>query len=206
MNPLHPASHPKPIRPPRRKRGKQLETADARAGVQALNKLGVGFFYRVKNMGTYDPVRGFFRKDLSKDFVAIPDVCGYRTKPPLLGVYIEWKHVHGLDKKRKLIFKVKITDKQKEFLYGAHRAGHLAGVAFNLDDAIAIAMNDPARFVRHPRTYLFLPDSEHEIVIARYHEQKKALSKLKQDPVAAATYLAHGVSGNPQEPEDWEKL
>lgn len=187
---MQPADLPKPIIPPRRRRnGRQAETADARAGVTALNQLGVGYFYRVKTTGTYDPTRRVFRKDTTAQ-VGIPDVCGYRTRPPLLGVFIEWKWVHGLEKKQKLIFKVKISKEQTEFLLRAHRAGHLAGVAFCLDDAIAIAMNDPRRYVRHPRTYLFLPEDEHAMVIERWKVQKKALAELRQDPVASATFLA----------------
>lgn len=199
-----PASHPKPIKPPRRRGGKQKETANVRMWVRALNQLGVGFFWRVKNMGTWDPVRKFFRKDLSNDFVAIPDICGHRTRAPLLGCYIEAKYIDKVENKKKLIFSVKITQAQKDFLYNAHRAGHLAGVAFTLDDCIAIAMNDPVRYVRHPRTYLFLPEDQHEMVIARYKEQKKALSLLKQDPVASATILAR--THDEPEQEDWEKL
>lgn len=200
----HPKSHPKPIRPPRRRRGKQQETANVRTWVRALNMLGVGFFFRVKNTGTWDPHRKIFRKDSSADFVAIPDICGYRKRDPLLACYIEAKWVAGLEKNTKLIFYVKITDKQKEFLLDAHKAGHLAGVAFCLDDAIAIAMNDPTRYVRHPRTWMFLPKDQHEYVIARYQEQKKALSRLKQDPVASVTTLAR--SFDEPETEDWEKV
>lgn len=151
--------------------------------------LGVGFFWRVKNTGTWDP-RGFFRKDATTEFVAVPDICGYRARSPLLGVYIEAKFRDRVENCKKLIFSVKISEDQKKFLRNAHKAGHLAGVAFTLDDAIAIAMNDPKRYVRHPRTYLFMPEEEHEGIIERYKAEKKALSLLKQDPVACATFLA----------------
>lgn len=159
-----------------------------RAWVKSLNQLGVGFFWRVKNTGTWDPVRQVFRKDAAADFVAIPDICGYLKNGR--AVFIEAKRTQGLEKKRKLIFSVKITQDQKDFLCRAHGAGCLAGVAFDLDDCIAIVRDDPTRYVRHPRTWLFLPQSMHDIVIERYKVQKKALSQLRQDPVASATYLA----------------
>ncbi len=179
----------KPIIPPkRRKNGRQLETVNVRAWVKALNQLGTGFFWRVKNTGTWDPTRKIFRKDLSTDFVAIPDICGYLKSGR--AVFIEAKYVDKVEKKQKLIFAVKISDDQKRFLYQAHATNCFAGVAFSLDDCIAIVRNDPTRYVRHPRTYLFLPEGEHAQVIERYKAEKKALSALKQDPVASATYLA----------------
>lgn len=199
MEDQFPRSHPKPIKPPRRRRGRQTETANVRAWVKALNQLGVGFFWRVKNTGTWDPTRGFFRKDLSKDFVAIPDICGYLKKDGT-AVFIEAKYIEGVEKKKKLIFSVKITNDQKRFLHGAHQAACLSGVAFTLDDCIAIVRNDPTRYVRHPRTYLFMPEEMHEKIIDRYKDEKKALSALRQDPVASATYLAKTHE------EDWEKL
>lgn len=168
-------------------------------------------------MGTFDPIRKVYRKDYGQALVAIPDICGYR-KPyfsailansggqPLtkaIPVYIEVKNVKGVEKKRKLVFKCKITDQQKEFLLRAHRSGCLAGVAFTLEDALAIAHDDPVRYPRHPRTYLFLDLDENgrrELAdrVAEYEAAKKALSRMKQDPVAAATTLAHGLT----EPED----
>lgn len=167
-----------------------------RAWVKALNQLGVGFFWRVKNTGTYDPVRGIFRKDLSTDFVAIPDICGYLYSGR--AVFIEAKYDSKLEKKRKLIFKVKTTDKQKEFLLDAHCHGCRAGFAYTLDDCIAIVRNDPTRYVRHPRTYAFLPETSWPPVIAEYEANKKALAKLRQDPVASATYLARTSDGPDQ--------
>ena len=192
---MQPACFPKPIIPPRkRKRGRQEETANVRAWVKALNKLGVGFFWRVKNTGTYDPVRKCFRKDMSTDFVAIPDICGYLHNGK--SVFIEAKYAADLDTKRKLIFAVKITDKQKEFLWNALQSECRAGIAFTLDDCIAIVRHDPTRYVRHPRTWAFIPpfipdhEGKYAAIIKRYEEEKKALAKLRQDPVASATYLA----------------
>lgn len=164
-----------------------------RAWVKALNQLRVGFFWRVKNTGTYDPVRKTFRKDLSTDFVAIPDICGYLHSGR--AVFIEAKYAADLDKKRKLIFKVKTTDKQKEFLLNAHSNNCRVGFAFTLEDCIAIVRNDPTRYVRHPRTYAFMPETAWPLIISDYEAQKKALSALRQDPVASATYLARTHDG-----------
>lgn len=214
---MHPASHPKPIRPPRKKkaRGKQNETANVRVWVRALNQLGVGKFWRVKNTGTWDPVRQIFRKDLTTEFVAIPDICGYLKSGR--SVFIEAKYKEGVEKVKKLIFSVQITEDQKHFLREAHKNNCFAGVAFTLDDCIAIVRNDPTRYVRHPRTWMFLPEPEHAGIIEKYTKEKRALSALRQDPVASATFLARthdepdqlkGVTtdGLLATEEDWEKL
>lgn len=175
--------------------------------VRALLTTGLGFFYRVKNMGTFDPVKKIYRKDYGTSLVAIPDICGYvyRTRNPNWGcpakfpitaipVYIEVKYIKDVDRKRALTFVCKITDEQKRFLLDAHKAGCRSGIAFTLEDCLAIAYCDPDRYPRHPRTWMFLPEPELAIKVTEYQEKKKALSRLKQDPVAAATTLAHGVT------------
>jgi hypothetical protein len=187
--------HPKPIIPPKPHK-KQRESADQRAFVKALNLMRLGFFYRVKNMGTFDAARGFYRKH--SDTVAIPDICGY-TKAGT-GVFIECKYVAKVEQKKELLFKAKISQEQKDFLLGAHRAGCRSGIAFTLDDAIAIAACDPMRYPRHPRTYLFLPEAEQEAHAAKYIEERRALALKNKDPLARDIHLAI-----PRE-EDWEKL
>ena len=188
---------PKPIIPPRKPRGRQKESANQREFVRALNATGEGFFYRVKNMGTFDPVRKIYRKDYGTALVAIPDICGYlfnhkvkRLDPIARPVYIEVKNIERVEARKKLIFAVKITDQQKEFLLRAHNSGCLAGVAFTYEDCLAIVKDDPVRYPRHPRTYCFMPRPWLEEYAVRYAEEKKALSRLKQDPVAAVTVLA----------------
>lgn len=181
-----------PIKPPRRGK-RQQESANQRQYVQALLMSGLGFFYRVKNMGTWDPIKKIYRKDYGMALVAIPDICGYDKFGR--AVFIEVKNVQGVEKKRKAIFKCKITDEQKDFLLRAHRNGALSGVAFTLEDALAIAHNDPLRYPRHPRTWLFLDRDEkgrQELtdIASGWEEKRKALSRLKQDPVAAVTVLA----------------
>lgn len=172
--------------------------------MRALLTTGLGFFYRVKNMGTFDPVKKIYRKDYGTSLVAIPDICGYihnrRTRfvslshPPAIPVYIEVKYIKDVDRKRALTFSCKITDEQKRFLLDAHKAGCRSGIAFTLEDCLAIAYCDPDRYPRHPRTWMFLPEPELAVKVAEYQEKKKALSRLKQDPVAAATTLAHGLT------------
>ena len=183
-----PIGHPKPIVPPRRRKKGQQESRDQRMFVEALNlKFRDGFFYRVKNMGTYDAARGFYRKNA--ELVAIPDICGYRSLVMVhaLGVarpvYIECKHVQGVDLKKKLCFKVKISDAQKDFLSSAYKSGCIAGVAFTLDDAIAIAANDPKRHPRHPRTWCFLTEQEQEEKAEAWKKERAALEALNQDPL-----------------------
>jgi hypothetical protein len=205
---VRPASFPSPLNQPRKGK-RQQESANQRLYVKALLATGLGFFHRVKNMGTFDPIRKCYRKDYGMALVAIPDICGYidqRRKssyadiPGAQPCYIEVKNVQGVEKKRKLVFKCKITDDQKEFLLRAHRAGALAGVAFTLEDALSIAHDDALRYPRHPRTWMFLDlDAAGRAELAekvdRYEKQKKVLSQLKQDPVASVVVL-----GGTQEP------
>lgn len=200
-------SHPAPLNQPRKGK-RQQESANQRLYVKALLATGLGFFHRVKNMGTYDAARGIYRKDYGMALVAIPDICGYifqKRTPPQIKMfehgptaqpcYIEVKNVQGVEKKRKAVFKCKITDDQKEFLLRAHRGGCLAGVAFTLEDALAIAHDDELRYPRHPRTWMFLDldqagRTQLEAIVSAWEAKKKALSRLKQDPVAAVTVLA----------------
>lgn len=184
---MRPDSFPSPLKQPR-KRGRQVESANQKQFVRTLLMVGLGYFYRVKNMGTYDPTKRIFRKDYGMALVAIPDICGY-TKAGR-AVYIEVKYVEGVEKKKKTIFSCKITDLQKDFLLRAHRSGAIAGVAFTLEDALAIAHDDPVRYPRHPRTWLFLPTTELLELASAWEAKKKALSQLKQDPVACVTVLA----------------
>lgn len=194
-------SHPAPLNQPRKGK-RQQESHNQRLYVKALLATGLGFFHRVKNMGTFDPIRKCYRKDYGMALVAIPDICGYifahrmkRLDPVARPCYIEVKNVQGVEKKRKAVFKCKITDEQKEFLLRAYRGGCLAGVAFTLEDALAIAHDDELRYPRHPRTWMFLDldqagRTQLETIVSAWEAKKKALSRLKQDPVAAVTVLA----------------
>lgn len=187
--------HPPPIIPPKRRRGRQQETVNVKMWVRALNLKKLGFFFRVKNTGIYDVKIGRFRKDRNQDFVAIPDICGHLNSGT--AVYIEGKYTDKVENKKSLIFAVQITAKQKEFLLDAYRKGCRAGVAFTLEDAIGIAKNDP---LRHPRTFVFLPEAELNAYVEGYKERKRAQAKINQDP------LARDILQNIQPVEDWEKL
>lgn len=160
---------------------KQQESIDQKAHVKALNDLNIGFFYRVKNMGTFDHIRKVYRKN--NELVAIPDICGYLTSGQ--AAYIEVKRVLNVEKKKKLIFKVIITDEQKKFLLDAHRSNCLAGVAFNFYDCLSIVMNDPQRYPRHPRTYAFLPKDELESYAEEYKTLKSDHALNRSDVITA---------------------
>lgn len=194
-NPYHP-HHPPQIKPPKRRRGRQQETANVRMWVRALNLKKIGFFFRVKNTGTFDPSSGRFRKDRGIDFVAIPDICGHLNSGT--AVYIEGKFAEKVEAKKKLIFAVKISNDQKAFLLDAHRKGCRAGVAFTLDDAIMIATGEG---LRHPRTYLFLPTAELEAYAEEYAKKRRAQAEINQDPLARDIF-----QNTPKPEEDWEKL
>lgn len=165
---------------------RRQESIDQRLYVRALNLKQIGFFYRVKSLGTFDRNRKRYRRNA--ELVPVPEICGYLFNP-CLPVYIEVKRVQRVEKKKRLIFKVRISEAQKSFLLEAHRAGARAGIAFNLEDCIAIASADPNRFPRHPRTYFFLPDEEVEAYAEEYRAQRQALSARCQDPLDRDIYL-----------------
>lgn len=158
---------------------RQAESVDQKAYVKFLNSLNIGFFYRVKNMGTFDASRGFYRKNA--ELVSIPDLCFY-LKGGKCG-FIEVKRTKHVEGKKKLTFKVVSTDSQKQFLLDAHRAGCIVGFAFTQNDCLSIVMNDEKRYPRHPRTYAFLPKEEHEEYADRYRELIKAHAEAANDPV-----------------------
>lgn len=158
---------------------RQQESIDQKAYVKFLNSLNIGFFYRVRNMGTYDASRGFYRKNA--ELVAISDICFY-LKGGAAG-FIEVKRTKCVESKRKLTFKVVSSDAQKKFLLDAHRAGCRAGFAFNQKDCLAIVMGDEKLYPRHPRTFAFLPKEEHEAYAEKYRELIKAHAENAQDPV-----------------------
>ena len=180
-----PPSHPAPLKQPKRNK-RQKESVDQRFYVKALNASGLGFFFRIKSMGTFDPTRGVFRKN--SDITGIPDIIGYLKNGT--AVFIECKHVEKVEAKKKLLFKVQIKDDQKQFLLAAYLSGCRAGVAFNLDDCLAIVHNQPLAHPRHPRTLCFLPEPELTKKAMEYMENKKALAKINQDPLARDILLS----------------
>lgn len=185
------------IKNPYKARGKQPETPLQRLIVQGLNVSGLGYFFRIRNGATWNAARGQYLSNVTEK--GIPDVHGFLKSGQ--AVYIEVKYIETLHKKKKLIFNVKISLEQIVWLLRAHRAGCRTGVAFCLEDAVAIAMADEKRYPRHPRTYCFLPEAEKKIYAERYKENKKALSELKEDRFRRDIELA---SKNDQEP--WEKF
>ena len=170
---------------PAKGRKRQQESVNQKTYVKALNALGIGFFYRVKNMGTFDKERGFYRKPWDTT-VAIPDICGYLKNGR--AVYIEVKYVPKYEKKKKLVFKTQIGDNQKRFLYEAYKAGCIASVAFCLDDVLATVKDGTQDYIRHPRTYMFLQGLDDvllEKIVEEYKAKISARRKLyDSDPLA----------------------
>lgn len=159
---------------------RQKETILQKAVIESLNISGIGFFFRIKNGATFDPKIKRFRANVGTP--GIPDICGFLKSGR--AVYIEMKHVEKIESRKKIISAIKITQEQKDFLYRAYKSGCFAGVAFNLEDAIAIAKNDPEIHPRHPRTYQFLPDDELAVIVSKYAEEKKAFTEKNKDPLA----------------------
>lgn len=170
------AAYPSKRKVPKR----QQETVEVKSYIKFLNDNNFGFFYRVKSAGTFDPVRKTFRKNT--ELVGIPDIVGFTNKPAI-PAYIEAKRVINVESKKKLIFSAKITMEQKDFLLRAHRAGCIAGVAFNLKDVISIVSQDQVLFPRHPRTFFFLPLEELKAYAEEYRALIAAHAASAQDPV-----------------------
>lgn len=181
------AAYPAKKKVPKR----QQESILQKEMIRFLNGLNIGFFYRVRNGGQWDPTRKTFRKNA--ELVAVSDIVGWNKNGR--AVYIEVKRTSSdVDKKKKLIFSVKITDAQKEFLLRAHKHGCISGVAFTEKDCLNIVMDDPVRFPRHPRTYLFLPRPELEEYGEKYRELLAEHAKSAQDPVIRHVKWASGSS------------
>lgn len=168
----------KPIVPPKRK--KEKEIVNQRNFVRCLNDAGIGCFFRVRKIGAIDPEKGTYRK--WNDLGQIPHIIGFR-KHTGQAVFIECKFVQRIEKRKPLVFPVKITKEQKDFLLAAHNAGAIAGVAFTLEDAIAIAHDSQMEYPRHPRTFCFLPKEDLEEYVGVYKETKKALCAGRRDPL-----------------------
>lgn len=164
---------------PRRTK-RQKESLDQKTFVKALIATGLGHFWVQKTMGTFDPVRKVFRKNTAVR--GISDICGFLFKTGR-AVFIEVKWVKDVDKKRKLVFKSTITDEQKEFLLRAHDGGCIAGIAFSLDDCMAIVKENDEVFPRHPRTYMFLPEKDLTEYVEKYKVLKAAQVAARQNPV-----------------------
>lgn len=145
-----------PLRPedrlPTRKTKKQEESILQREIIETLHKLGLGFFFRIRNGATYDPTIGRYRSNTA--LKGIPDVCGHRKKDAR-ACYIEVKFMRTKKGKSGKMLEVKsrISPEQIEFLSKCEADGALTGIAYNLQDAIDIVKNNPRSSPRHPRTY-----------------------------------------------------
>lgn len=166
---------------------KQRESTLQRQILQALNSLRFGYFFRIRNGATFDPRAGVFRANTAEK--GIPDLMGWHFGGKM--VLIEVKYIEKVENRKKLIFNVRLSDEQKEFLRKAHADGCLSGVAFNLEDAIAIVKDNPHLYPRHPRTYSFLAKEEKEKYAQIYKEKRAALSVEKRDPLTRD--IAHAL-------------
>lgn len=152
---------------------KQKETILQKEMVETLNKLGRGYFFRVRNGATFDPRAGIFRSNTTVK--GIPDIIGYTNKGKI--VLIEVKYVESYVTGKKTKNTSIISRDQKEFLTNAYDSNCIVGIAYTIEDAIEILQDDPAYNVRKLRTYNFLPRH-------RKSEKEKELKELK--PIAAA--------------------
>lgn len=159
---------------------KQKESTLQRSIISSLNQMAGGYYFRIRNGSTFDPKIGRFRANVAEP--GIPDICGFTKSGK--AAFIEVKFVEKIENKKKLVCKIKITQEQKDFLYRAYKAGCLAGVAFNLSDAIAIVANDQELYPRHPRTFSFLPEEDQLAYAERYKEEKAKFTELNKDPLA----------------------
>lgn len=192
MEKAHGASHP--FLKPGRQSKNQRESTLQRQIIKDLHRAGAGHFYRIRNGATFDPKIGKFRSNTAEP--GIPDICGY-TKAGQ-AVFIECKFIEKVEEREKLVFPIKITEEQKDFLFRAHKAGCRAGVAFTVEDALAIAL-DSYVYPRHPRTYLFLPSKSVEEYAERYAAHKKALAEERKDPLTRDIFHATATLADKKE-------
>lgn len=158
---------------------KQKESALQRLIVSSLNAGGYGYFFRIRNGATYDPRIGRFRVNTAEK--GIVDLLGWTTHP--LPVTIEVKYFETIEKKKKISHVVLVSEEQKEFLYRSYKAGNRSGIAFTVDDAIAIVTNNHELWPRHPRTWRFLPEEEYVEKVALYLKYKKEKTITSRDPL-----------------------
>jgi ABC-type proline/glycine betaine transport system substrate-binding protein len=156
---------------------KQAESTLQRQIVDSLKAAGFGYFFRIRNGATYDPVAKIFRSNVAEK--GIVDILGWTTHP--LPVAIECKYIQFPDKKQKITHKVNISDEQKDFLLKCHSVGGRAGIAYTLEDAWAIVCNNPEMHPRHPRTYAFLSKEEIEVKAQEYVKLKSQLALNNKD-------------------------
>lgn len=164
---------------PGRKSKRQAETILQKEIIEALHKLGLGYFFRIRNGATFDPKAGIFRSNTTVK--GIPDIVGYTT----LGraVFVEVKFISGYDERKLIKHRNMLSQEQKQFLNNAHKCNAIAGVAYNMQDAIDIVNDNPIDFPRHARTYDFLPKAEKNEMKSTCKEDKRVLSEKKKDPI-----------------------
>lgn len=159
---------------------KQKESSLQRDIKEVLTRSNLCFISRIRNGATFDPKIKRFRSNTAEP--GIPDLLGFR-KGTGQAIFIEVKYQDKIENRKRLVCKVRITEDQKVYLKRAHENGCLAGIAFTIDDALAIVHNDPGLYPRHPRTYGFMSDEWLEAYAVEYKEQKRIVSLEKQDPV-----------------------
>jgi hypothetical protein len=98
---------------------------------------------RIKNMGTFDPNGGFFRKNGTEK--GIPDIIG--VKQGGRAIFIEVKMPTNDGRCRPL------SKEQVEYLMRCHEMGAIVGVAYDVSDAFDIVADHPTKYPRKDRTY-----------------------------------------------------
>tara|TARA_R110000868_G_scaffold242882_4_gene498489 strand:+ start:1848 stop:2333 length:486 start_codon:yes stop_codon:yes gene_type:complete len=120
---------------------KQNENSLQRDIVEYLNeRSGLGCIVsRIKNTGTYDPVRKCFRKNQTEK--GIPDIIGCSKDGK--AIFIEVKMGEH----------AQISKEQLEYLKARAEKGAIVGFAHSLSDAFDIIVSDPINYPRKDRTY-----------------------------------------------------
>lgn len=180
------------IREPSRRfkqRSKGMEAALEREIRDALNKLGWGYFFRLRAGKSFDEIQREFRSNLAEP--GVPNLLGNR-KGDARAVYIacRYQKVISAGKGGELKIPTKHSRHEKAFLEDRFREGALVGIAYCLEDAQAIVAGEDFRYPRHPRTFAFLGAAELQAKAATYKAQKKALAEARQDPLRRDVDLA----------------
>lgn len=136
---------------------KQNENALQRQIVEFINErsnLGCKIS-RIKNMGTFDPKGGFFRSNGMEK--GIPDIIGCNKDGR--GIFIEVKMFRKGHKAGQEL-PIAPNDTQCEYLTEMDKRGAIVGVAYNPGDAFDIIADNPHKYPRNKRTYIFRPVEE----------------------------------------------
>lgn len=159
-------------------RSRYNENSLQREIVEYLNgRSGLGCkVSRIKNGGTYDPIRKAFRSNNAEK--GIPDIIGCTKNGKAIFIEVKMLTVNGELKP--------IRKEQVDYLGDMADRNALVGIAYDLGDAFDIVVDDPVKYPRKDRTY---GNRKLRARLAKEGHKTKAKSRKRQDPL----YFLHDL-------------